>query len=142
MSTNKSSLVKFSSKKKRKNLKHFFDLRNNQKNQIGLILFSAFVISTSLFYLFEERFNEDQWRHKYASRYKMADNIIDSELFINKTQDEVLNKLGEPDEYNPEGNAYFIYYLGIKPSFFKSKHTQLKLTFENNRVIKVIEEPQ
>jgi len=127
-------------KKKRKGLRDFFDFRNSQMNQIGLILFSAFVISTSLFWLFEERFDAEQWRNRYASRYKMAEDLIDSELFINKTQEEVFTMLGEPDTYNSEGKVNFIYYLAQKPSFFDTRPTQLIFRFKNNRVIEVVQE--
>lgn len=133
-------LEKPSPKKKRKGLKDFFDYRNSQINQIGLILFSAFVISTTLFWLFEERFDEEQWRSGYASRYKMAEDLIDSDLLINKTQEEVFTILGEPDAYNLNGKVNFVYYLAQKPSFFDTGPTQLVFSFKNNRVIEVVQE--
>lgn len=115
-----------------------FRLKRN--DQIGLILFIAFVASTILIYQFEERFSPDDWRGQPSMRYQMVDDIIESEMFINKTKDEVINALGEPNESYSDETVYFSYYLGNKPSFSTTELTQLILIFENNRVIKVVEE--
>ena len=80
-------LEKSSPKKKHRGLKGFFDFRNNQKNQIGLLFFIAFVAGTILIYQFEERFDENIWRSEPARRYNLVDDIIESQLLIGKTKD-------------------------------------------------------
>ena len=133
-------LEKSSPKKKHRGLKGFFDFRNNQKNQIGLLFFIAFVVGTTLIYQFEEKFSEDLWRSQPSVRYKLADDIIDRELFIGKTKEDIIELLGPPSHYNVTESTYFSYYLGNEPSFFRSGRSDLILTFKNNRVIKVVHE--
>jgi hypothetical protein len=97
MFLDKRSIEKTSIKKKRKPLKDYFDYRNNLINQVGLILFSAFIISSTLFWVFQNRFTEENWKNNNSKRYKMVDEIIDSKNFIGKTQAEVIDVLGIPN---------------------------------------------
>lgn len=115
-------------------------LRLKRNDKIGLLFFIAFVASTILIYEFEERFDQERWRSLPSFRYEMAEDIVDSELFINKTKEDVIIILGEPNAINTEGEIYFSYKLGQKPSFFKTEPTQLILRFENNRVKEVVQE--
>lgn len=131
-------LEKPSPKKKRKSLKDYFDFRNNQANQVGLILFLAFVISTSLVYLFEERFNEEKWRQNRMRRYEMLDDILDRNLFIDDTKKEVLHQLGYPSILNSSTTDQFNYYVGEGVRLSNDQPVMLTLIFENNRVTKVL----
>lgn len=115
-------------------------LQLKRNDQIGLLFFIAFVAGTSLIWLFEERFDQNRWKTQRAFRYEMAKDIIESNLFINKTKDYVITVLGQPNESNSKGKVYLSYYLGRKPSFFNTKPTQLIFSFKNGRVKKVIEE--
>ena len=71
-------------------------------------------------------------------RYKMADDIITSEIFLGQTKQEVLSQLGEPLSSNFEGRDHVIYALGKPPSFFEDNTQNLVLIFKNGRVTKVI----
>ncbi|MGR7813054.1 hypothetical protein [Lacinutrix undariae] len=133
---------KQSAPKKRKVFKDYFDFKNNQTNQIGLILFSAFVISTSLHYFFENRFSESRWNESTMRRYQMLDDIIDRELFINDTKSEIINQLGQPSDSSSEEIDLFNYHIGNRARFSNNKVKQLTLIFENNRVYKVIVTPR
>ena len=135
-------LEKITPKKKGKGLKDYFDFRNNQKNQIGLILFSAFVLATTIIYQFEERFSESLWKSQPTLRYKLADDIIDRELFIGKSQKEIISILGRPSNFNLNGDVSFRYNLGIKPSFSESTRVQLLIVFNDNKVsaVSVVED--
>ncbi|GGW55491.1 hypothetical protein DFQ11_101489 [Winogradskyella epiphytica] len=115
-----------------------FRLKRN--DQIGLILFIAFVASTILIYEFEEKFDREKWKNQPSFRYEMVEDIIDNELLLDKTKTEVISLLGKPNDSYSDGKNYFVYYLGSKPSFSKEELTQLVLVFENNRVIKATEE--
>ena len=132
-------LEKITPKKKGKGLKDYFDFRNNQKNQIGLILFCAFVLATTIIYQFEERFSESLWKSQPTLRYKLADDIIDRELFIGKSQKEIISILGRPSNFNLNGDVSFRYNLGVKPSFSESTRVQLLIVFNDNKVSAVSE---
>lgn len=130
-------LEKSSPKKKQRGLKDFFDFRNNQRNQIGLLFFIAFVAGTTLIYQFEERFDENLWRTERTRRYKLADDIIESQLLIGKTKEEVITLLGENYSTLSLNQQSLIYKLGQPPSFFEPKMELLLILFVNEKVIEV-----
>jgi hypothetical protein len=130
-------LEKSSPKKKYRGLKGFFDFRNNQKNQIGLLFFIAFVAGTILIYQFEERFDENIWRSEPARRYNLVDDIIESQLLIGKTKDEVIALLGDSYSTLSLNQESFIYSLGKPPSFFEPKEELLVIVFVNQKVKEV-----
>ena len=109
-------------------------LKRNDK--IGLFFFIAFVLSTSLIYLFEERFDRDVWISQPSKRHKMVDDVIESQLLSGKTKDEVILLLGEPNSSSSSEKDIFLYRLGKAPSFIESKREQLLIVFENERVLK------
>ncbi|WP_040247093.1 hypothetical protein [Psychroserpens mesophilus] len=109
----------------------------NRNDKIGLFLFAAFVITTSLIYLFEERFDERKWRSDPARRYQMVDDVIESQMLMDKSQAEVIQLLGEPNSSASAEKEVFLYRLGNPPTFFESKREQLLIVFENGKVYKV-----
>lgn len=104
---------------------------------IGLSFFVAFVISTSLIYLFEERFDKESWLKQPTERHEMVDDLIESQVLLDKTKDEVIELLGFPDFRISQEKDCFLYKLGITPSFFQSKPEQLLIVFEDEKVFKV-----
>ncbi|WP_178990787.1 hypothetical protein [Winogradskyella schleiferi] len=140
MSSNKPTLAKPSIKKQRKGLKDYFDYRNNLVNQVGLIFFSAFVLATIFTHEFNLSFSEELWKEEPAKRYKLADIIIDSEICIGKTSEEIKSLLGRPGDYDSDEKVFFSYYLGNRPTFSGGEKAYLILHFENGRVTRVIEE--
>ena len=116
-------------------------LKLKRNDIIGLFFFTAFVISTSLIYQFEERFDQERWRSQPAMRYKMADDIIEKQLLIGKSKDEVILLLGQPTSSFIEKNLFF-YRIGKPPSFSDSKAVQLLILFDKNLVIKVTEKEE
>ena len=71
-------------------------LQLKRNDKIGLLFFIAFVLGTSLIYQFEERFEKELWQNGQGVRYKLADDLIESQLLIGKTKSEVIELLGEP----------------------------------------------
>jgi len=138
MSSNKPSIRKLSTKKNRIRLKEYFDFRNNQINQIGLIFFSAFVISTTLIYVFNERFSENRWNDNPKKRYQMVDDIKDRNLFINDTKYEVLKQLGKPNDSLSAELIQYNYYIGKSAKFSSGEIKQLSIIFKKDTVIKVM----
>ena len=110
-------------------------LKRNDK--IGLFFFVAFILSTSLIWLFEERFDKEQWKSQPTMRYKMVDDIIESQLLIGKTKKEVTVLLGSPNSSTSAEKDFFLYKLGKAPSFIESKGEQLLIVFKHQKVEKV-----
>ncbi|MEH1006320.1 hypothetical protein VDP25_01160 [Winogradskyella sp. ECml5-4] len=122
-------------KKKHKSLKDYFDFRNNQVNQIGLILFSAFIISTSLHFFFEERFTEEQWKTRPMTRHKIVDDLIDSHVLLNKSKPDVIKYLGQPSFTITKD--IMLYELGLAPQFNSDQVEHLYIEFSDETVSKV-----
>ena len=141
MYLDKPSTEKPATKKKRKGIKDYFDYRNNQINQIGLIFFSSFVLATTLIYFFDKRFTEERWKKSPTERYQILDDIIDRNLFINNTKREVLQQLGYPKESNYQEVDKFNYYVGIRAVFDNGDVKQLTIIFKDGRVVKTLITP-
>ncbi len=112
-----------------------FQLKRNDK--IGLIFFIAFVLSTSLIYQFEERFDQESWKSQPRMRYKMADDIIEKQLLIGKTKKAVIALLGKPYATTSLEKEVLVYRLGKPQSFFEPKSEQLFIFFADQKVIEV-----
>ncbi|WP_418638087.1 hypothetical protein [Winogradskyella sp.] len=135
MISDKPSLEKPAPRKKPKQLKDYFDFRNNQVNQIGLILFSAFIISTSLHFVFEERFTEEQWKTRPMTRHKIVDDLIDSHVLLNKSKPDVIKSLGQPSFTITKD--IMLYELGLAPQFNSNQVEHLYIEFSDETVSKV-----
>jgi len=112
-------------------------LKLKRNDKIGLFFFVAFIISSSLIWLFEEQFSKEQWIGKPAQRYKIVDDLIESQILIDKTKAEVIALLGNPFSSSTTEKDIFIYRLGDQPSFFKSRKEHLLIVFVNQKVGKV-----
>jgi len=109
-------------------------LRLKRNDKIGLFFFVAFILSTSLIWLFEKRFDEAQWKSNRTQRYKMVDNLIESQILIGKTKDEVILLLGQPNYSANTQKDVLAYRLGDQPSFFESRREYLLIIFINQKV--------
>ncbi|MFD2543246.1 hypothetical protein ACFSSB_13010 [Lacinutrix gracilariae] len=118
------------------------NIKLKRNDKIGLFFFLAFVLSTSLTWLFEERFNAEQWHSQPLTRYKMVEDIIESNILIGKTKQEVILLLGEAIPSSLNGKEHLVYALGKPPSFFEPKNEILVVIFENHLVIKVIQQQE
>jgi len=108
-----------------------------RRDKIGLFLIVAVVLSLSLLWIFEERFDKNIWKNEPLKRYQMVDDIIESQILRDKTKDEVVFLLGQPNSRFTKEKDVFLYRLGTPPSFFEPKREQLLIVFENNKVLKV-----
>ncbi len=111
--------------------------RLKRNDKIGLFFFVAFVTSMSLLWFFEERYDKAAWLSTPSERYKMVDDIIESQLLMRKSKAEVIELLGQPDTTLSQPEDGFIYRLGTPPSFFDDKPEQLLIIFELGSVSKV-----
>jgi len=104
---------------------------------IGLFFLVAIVISLSLISVFDETFDQELWHSNPSERYKMVDDILENNHFIDKTKEEIFSLLGAPESDVFVGDNAFLYRLGKSPSFFESKQNQLLIVFQNGKVAKV-----
>ncbi|MCD2257910.1 outer membrane protein assembly factor BamE [Psychroserpens luteolus] len=111
--------------------------RIKKYDKVVLFFFAAIVIGYSLIWLFEERFDRDEWITNPRMRYKMADHIVSSDTLIGKTKEEVIFILGSPDADNLIEVDHVSYDIGKAPSFFKSGERQLIVFFESNLAFEV-----
>ena len=105
--------------------------------KVLLLFFTALVIAISVVWFFEDRFEQSVWQSEPTSRYKLADDIIESQLLIGKTKAEVLELLGAPSSTSVMKEGSLIYNLGKPASFFEPKMEFLLVVFKNQKVVEV-----
>ncbi|MDD2799081.1 MAG: hypothetical protein PHV20_10845 [Bacteroidales bacterium] len=98
---------------------------------VGIVMIWIF----SILYYPKTDFNKQKWDLNKDERYKMSHDIIEHELLIGKTKDEVINLLGS-DFYRYDDN-HVAYDLGFVPGLFNIDPDVLDIYFENGKVIKV-----
>lgn len=97
----------------------------------GIILLWIFSIS----YYPKTDFNKQEWASNKEERYKMSNDIMESNLLIGKTKDEVISLMGN-DFYKYDDN-HIAYDLGFVPGLFKIDPDVLDIYFKNGKVFKV-----
>ncbi|OIQ20279.1 hypothetical protein [Lacinutrix sp. MedPE-SW] len=107
-------------------------------DRIGLMLFTAVVLTTTLIYQFEERFTKENWERNRSTRYKMADDIIERQVLLGKTKQEIINLLGYAVFTTKNGKEILQYKLGKSPNFGTVKRETLIIYFENEKVTLVV----
>ena len=114
-------------------------IRSWLKRHRKLILFFliALTASLSLLWLFEEPYNKQQWLSQPTERYRMVDNIIESQMLMQKSRAEVISFLGQPDDSLSSSKKGYLYKLGTPPSFFEEEPEHLLVIFESGTVSEV-----
>lgn len=100
---------------------------------LGLVLIFMFSVS----YYPKHEFDKTIWFAQPDQRYEMSEYIIESDLLIGKTKVEIIELLGKDYASNNEKEIIFI--LGFVPGLFNIDPDILVISFENNKVIKVIQ---
>lgn len=98
---------------------------------VGVIMIWFFSVS----YYPKTDFNKQEWNENKEERYKMSNDIINSEILIGKTKEEVIELLGE-DFYSYD-ESHIAYDLGFVPGLFNIDPDVLDIYFEKGKVIKV-----
>jgi hypothetical protein len=101
------------------------------------IIFGVAIIASFLTWVFEERFDEEAWRSYPSRRYKMADDIVDEEIFIGMSRPEIMDILGEPVDPLYDDQSLLNYRIGSPPSFSKVVREELIITFVNKKAVNV-----
>ena len=105
--------------------------------KISLFFLVAAIVSYGLLWLFEKRFDEVQWKIDPSHRYQMVDDLIESQVLLNKSKSEVITILGNPFSSSSLEKDIFIYKIGDPPSFFDSRKEHLLIIFVNENVDEV-----
>lgn len=106
-------------------------------DEVGIIIFTAFIIATTLFYFNNWQFSSEEWARSPSKRYEIVDDLLDSEILDGKTKQEVLSILGEPYPYINKDSNTLIYEMGKPPAFFEEKIEFLKIVFNQGIVIDI-----
>jgi hypothetical protein len=109
-------------------------LKLKRFEKIVLVFFLAFVIGMSLIWMFEERFSTEKWKAEPTRRYKMVDDLIESQILLGKSKEKVVLMLGYPNLRSDDQIDVFAYSLGVPPSFFKTKREKLLVIFNKEIV--------
>jgi hypothetical protein len=119
----------------------------NEKNRKFLAIIPAIILSPILFggiillwifsisYYPKTDFNKQEWASNKEERYKMSNDIMESNLLIGKTKDEVITLMGN-DFYKYDDN-HISYGLGFVPGLFNIDPDVLDIYFKNGKVFKV-----
>ena len=102
-------------------------------------------ISTIFFpYHHHKQFDAENWKEKPGLRYEMIDNMIETHVLEDKTQQEVIELLGTPQwlswddakkDFDPNK---WNYGVGVLPGAFRSIKEDVAIDFENGKVLKVL----
>lgn len=80
-------------------------------------------------------FDKQKWHDDVEQRYELSEDLIDSEVLMGKTMDEVKLLLG--DDYQESGKDQWSYYLGFRPGFANIDPDVLEIEFKEGKVINV-----
>lgn len=101
------------------------------------VIYVVFIISMlcSNSYYEEICFDQKEWFSNTEERFKMSEDIIDTEMLIGKTRSEVIEILG--DEYTSNSQYNIRYYIGFVPGMFRIDPDVLDIRFANGVVAEV-----
>jgi Na+(H+)/acetate symporter ActP len=124
--------------------KKFIKVKETRKiaSWVGVILLMpiiyiicALITVEIIFHIPHEEFNRAKWFESKKSRWKMKNNLIESEILNGKNKAEVVNLLGKSDV--GDTTNIWNYDLGVSGKGLGWCFNHLELTFENEKVIKV-----
>ncbi len=98
---------------------------------VGLIVIWIFSMS----YYPKRDFDQNEWRSNVEGRYEMSRDIIDSNILVGKTKEEIIELLGA--DFYAYGENHIAYELGFVPGFLNIDPDYLDIYFENGKVNKV-----
>ena len=98
---------------------------------VGLVMIWIFSIS----YYPTSDFDKNEWNSNIEERFKMSENIIESEILIGKTREEVIQMLG--NDFITNNESEITYELGNVPGLFNIDPDYLDIKLKNGKVISV-----
>ena len=109
-----------------------------------LLYFYLFYPLLNIFssYHHQKYFDTIAWKEVPELRFEMSNQIVDTQLFKDKTKSEVQNSLGTSEWFGWDENIKenspekWNYNLGFKPGAFNTQQECLELVFKNGIVVK------
>lgn len=98
---------------------------------VGLVMIWIFSIS----YYPTSDFDKNEWNSNVEERFIMSKDIIESEILIGKTREEVIQMLG--NDFIKNNESEITYELGHVPGLFNIDPDYLDIKLENGKVISV-----
>ncbi len=98
---------------------------------VGLVMIWIFSIS----YYPTSDFDKNEWNSNVEERFEMSEDIIESEILIDKTREEVIEMLG--NDFITNNESKITYELGHVPGLFNIDPDYLDIKLENGKVISV-----
>ena len=83
---------------------------------LSLCLYLIMVMIFAVSYYPKKKFNQTGWKENIEERYIYASDIVNSELLLGKTKEEVITILG--NEYSTWNKNYASYEIGHIPGMF------------------------
>lgn len=133
----------------------FFSLNNRRKNRIvgkkkglKIFIFGILILASTFFLIelisgvsarvfpreYQKSFDKDAWHDLKGLRYEMRTDLVKSEILIDKNKSELTDLLGEPDRTGTANS--WIYDLGVSKAGFGWQYNELKIHFQNAKVIR------
>ena len=130
-------------------IKWILNIRNwgNIKNRKILALISAVILAPisyvaiimiwifSITFYISDNFNKEEWKHNEYERYRMTEDIIENQILLGKTKNEIIELLG--NDYNICNENEITYFIGHVPGLFNIDPSVLAIYFNNGKVVKV-----
>lgn len=98
---------------------------------VGLVM----IWISSISYYPTSEFDKNEWNSNVEERFKMSEDIIESEILIDKTREEVIQMLG--NDFITNNESKITYELGYVPGLFNIDPDYLDIKLENGKVISV-----
>ncbi|WP_163409760.1 outer membrane protein assembly factor BamE [Flavobacterium ajazii] len=89
----------------------------------------------SITYYPSHDFEKRKWMTDKETRYELSEDLIESEILIGKTKQQVREILGEQNNKYESNN--WKYYLGFKPTLFGIDPDILEIEFKNGKAINI-----
>lgn len=97
---------------------------------------SIFILISIISYYPSRDFDKERWHTDKEKRYELSEDLIESQMLIGLTKEEVSNVLGAEHDGSEETD-YWTYYLGFRPQLFGIDPDVLSIEFKDGKVIKV-----
>ena len=110
-----------------------------------IVYFFVFYPFINIFisYHHQKHFDSEAWKAKPALRYEMSPQVVNQNLFLGKTKEEVKEILGKSEWYGwddaikANSPDKWNYNLGFKPGAFNMTQECLEIVFENDKAMNI-----
>ncbi len=118
--------------------------KNVKTNALILTIVMPVIYTIAFFFIYlkvinpiirSKQFDQIIWKQDISSRYKMIQDIIESDLLIGKSKDEVVRILGNNFEENCWGKGTYCYLANDPDNYSLLDHRELVIHFDKNGIV-------